>query len=138
MKTRIQKLEAGEKYNELSLEFLGWSDGLNHDEYHYLDWFRDSVYLGPDCNGVEPMLSTTTQPRETGGKTMKAATARQKLESFVARQSDDMILAAITGIAKKDEDITTEQRVARCALLNEYEKRNGSAAVDALMDLLGL
>lgn len=42
-----------------SLEFAGWSDGASGDTGRHLeDYFRgpDGSYLGPDCDGVFPIL----------------------------------------------------------------------------------
>ena len=64
--------------------------------------------------------------------------ARQRFEAFISKQTDEMLLAAIVHISAKGEAITIDERVARAGLLNEYERRNGGEAVDALMDSLGL
>ena len=65
-------------------------------------------------------------------------TARQRMENFISDQSDEMILAAITDVSAKGERVTIDERVARAALLNEYETRNGGEAVDVLMNSLGM
>ena len=58
------RLTIGQKYKVLELVALPvceWIDPINtlvglESGYNYLDWFRDGVYLGPDCDGVEPLF----------------------------------------------------------------------------------
>ena len=51
------RLTTGQKYDVDTLFLAGWSTGEDHRiGYHYSDYFRDGVYLGPDADGVEPLF----------------------------------------------------------------------------------
>jgi len=50
------KLKKGKKYEEWSLNFLGWDNPNNEDVTGYVfgEYFEGGIYLGPDKYGVEP------------------------------------------------------------------------------------
>ncbi len=53
----MPELVIGHLYDTDALEFVGWSDGRDHPEYNYLDWFGPmDAYLGPDSDGLEPIV----------------------------------------------------------------------------------
>ena len=63
-------------------------------------------------------------------------TAREQLTSKIAGMSTEQILRAVTLIGAGN--ISLDATVVRVNLLNEYERREGGPAVDALMDAIGL
>ena len=72
----------------------------------------------------------------TGVWEMTAEQAASRLESRIAKMTDDEILAALTQINKEWNAYTPEERTVKSFLLKAYESRHGGDAVDALMDKL--
>jgi hypothetical protein len=62
-------------------------------------------------------------------------TAREQMTSRIAGMSTEQILEAVVLIGGSDD---LDKAVVRVNLLAEYERREGGAAVDALMDAVGL
>lgn len=60
----------------------------------------------------------------------------EKMKAFVRLQTTDMILESVflIGGGQVDEDA----RLSRAILLGVYEEREGSEAMDLLMDALGM
>lgn len=63
------------------------------------------------------------------------STARAQMTAKIAAMSTEQILEAVMLIGASND---LNQTVVRVNLLNEYERREGGAAVDALMDAVGL
>ncbi len=56
---RQLKLVEGRKYTVASLRLVSWTagDGSGHAGYHMADYFApDGSYLGPDADGIEPVV----------------------------------------------------------------------------------
>jgi hypothetical protein len=53
---RVLAIE-GETYDLDSLSFDGFSDEREHEELNWMMWFDSSCYLGPDIEGLEPLLT---------------------------------------------------------------------------------
>lgn len=49
----------GNHYSPENLVHTGWTvgDGTGHEGYHFADYFRDGIYLGPDEHGIEPIVN---------------------------------------------------------------------------------
>ena len=76
-----------------------------------------------------------TPPKRSKQHRATVSAARAKLAAAIRSLGDDDLLKGVTGLADDDD---ADCVVVRVAMLNEYEKRYGGEAVDALMDSLGL
>lgn len=56
-----EKLEQDKRYELSLLQLLGWADSsgreISVEGYNLHDYFDDGVYLGPDQDGVEPIVT---------------------------------------------------------------------------------
>lgn len=66
--------------------------------------------------------------------TKKAAVTR--LKNKISKMSDQMILAVLKDMAKPWDKYTSEERMVKAYLYDEYEDRNGEEAVDILLDVM--
>ena len=60
----------------------------------------------------------------------------EQLINKTEEQATEEILSAIILIG--GGDVTTEQRMVRAALIEVYERREGSAEAETLMDAIGM
>jgi hypothetical protein len=60
----------------------------------------------------------------------------EKIKSAIRTQTTDMILECVTKIG--GGQVSTEQAMVRAALIDIYIEREGEAAGETLMDLLGM
>jgi hypothetical protein len=66
--------------------------------------------------------------------TKKAAVTR--LKNKISKMSDEMILSVLKDMAKPWDKYTSEERMVKAYLYDEYEDRNGEEAVDILLDVM--
>jgi len=64
--------------------------------------------------------------------------AIEAMKTKIATLTDTMILDAIKTIGGELLDISTEKRITRAYLIEEYATRNGFDAADELMDSIGM
>ena len=66
--------------------------------------------------------------------TKKAAVTR--LKNKISKMSNEMILSVLKDMAKPWDKYTSEERMVKAYLYDEYEDRNGEEAVDILLDVM--
>jgi len=66
--------------------------------------------------------------------TKKAAVTR--LKNKISKMSNEIIVSVLKDMAKPWDKYTSEERMVKAYLYDEYEDRNGEEAVDILLDVI--